>query len=360
MNLNLKKRPPLFWALVALVTILILWVGSVIPRVIELRDAEERFLAGSIPVWTPPEPPPPEVALPDTHNIDWRRLSPHVDEHGIYVVDYDAEGQRGVRGIQRNPYNVAAFGIYSARGYAKSGDRTDLLLALRQFQFLAASARPVVVAGESTAVWCADFPLGYQYNATAPWRSSYFQIRCLDAMLWAAWLTGDPQYTQLAMGSIAPLGHPIEEGGLAVVTENGGLFFQEVVTTPAHHILNGHLTTLISLYYFAAYTGSAEARQIFERGVQGTLDFLPNYDKHGYSLYSLSPNPGLKNHFNIANPTYHQLHVSQLRTLHELTGNAVFKQYAETWHERSSGLFDTAWTGLFIMFKDVMRLKRAL
>ncbi len=357
----MKKRSPAFWALVASASVLAFWVATVIPRVVMLKNQSARLIGKPLSAWTPPlHDSPPATELPDTGDVDWQSLSTWVDDQGIRVVDYDAAGQRGVRGMRRNPYNIAAFGIHSARGYLKTGSETELLLAMRQFQFLEKSGRKVVIGGESTTVWCADFDLGYQYNARAPWRSAYFQIRCLDAILWAAWLTGDERYSHLALASVLPLGRAVEDGGLACVTENDGLFFEEVVTTPLHHILNGHLSTLIGLHYFASYTGSAAAREIFERGVQGTLDFLPQYDKHGYSLYSLSPKPGLRNHFNIANPTYHSLHVTQLRTLYDITGNPVFKEYAEKWEGESGGAFDIAWTVLFIMFKDAMKLKNSL
>ncbi|MFQ5510887.1 MAG: D-glucuronyl C5-epimerase family protein [Candidatus Krumholzibacteriia bacterium] len=361
MKFDPKKRSPGFWLFAGGVTILVLWIATVIPRVVTLKDKNERFLNQRIPAWMPPAGEPPAgVALPDTQTIDWRSLSTSVDASGVRIVDYDAAGQRGVSGVQRNPYNVAAFGVYSARQYLKSGSVTELLLALRQFHYVESSGRSVVVAGESTTVWCADFDLGYQYNARAPWRSAYFQIHSLNALLWATWLTGNDRYTRLALASVVPLGSPVSDGGLAFVTENDGLFFQEVVTTPLHHILNGHLNTLIGLYRFADYTGSAEAREIFERGVRGTIDFLPRYDKYGYSLYSLSPEPGLRNHFNVANPTYHHLHVTQLRTLYDLTGNPIFREYADKWDDESGGIFDIAWTALFIMFKDVMKLKKAL
>ncbi|MEJ2722666.1 MAG: D-glucuronyl C5-epimerase family protein, partial [bacterium] len=103
-------------------------------------------------------------------------------------------------------------------------------------------------------------------------------------------------------------------------------------------------------------TGTDEETDIFERGVQGTVDMLPKFDRYGYSLYSLSPNPGLRNHFNIANPFYHHSHVILLRTLHELSGRRVFRQYADQWEAHCNGFFDTAWTMLYLMFKDVMRV----
>jgi hypothetical protein len=309
-----------------------------------------------VPVWVPPKNPSSEtVAFPTFDGVDWGAISSEVDGEGIHFVNYDAIGQRGVGGKQRNPANIATFGIKQAKRYLETRNTTDLTLAARQFRYLADNATPVKFGDAAGVVWCANFDIGYQYAVEAPWKSAYTQTFAICAMLWAHWMTGDRVYLDFYRKGLVSLTRTLEEGGLAYKTTDGGLFFEEVAASPPHHILNGHLYSLLNLFRIHEITASEEALQTFEFGVQGTVDMLPKFDKYGYSLYSLAPNPGLRNHFNIANPFYHHSHVVLLRTLHELSGRRVFRQYADKWEKYCGGLFDSAWTTVFVLFKDIMR-----
>jgi hypothetical protein len=87
---------------------------------------------------------------------------------------------------------------------------------------------------------------------------------------------------------------------------------------------------------------------------------LPYFDRYNYSLYSQAPNPGLKNHFNIANPYYHRAHVALLRRLGQLTGDRIFVKYSRRWDDRCGSAFDTMWAVALIMFRDAMRFVKSL
>ena len=119
----------------------------------------------------------------------------------------------------------------------------------------------------------------------------------------------------------------------------------------------------VNIKFFASlseYTGLAEARRLFDRGVAALVEMLPDYDRRGYSLYSHAPNPGLRNHFNIANPFYHRAHIRLLRKLHELTGREEFARFADRWLKSCNGAFDTLWAVLLIMFRDYSRIAKSI
>jgi hypothetical protein len=335
------------------------WFFRVIPRAREWIDQCDDATNAPYALWAPrPDMEPLDIPLPRLDGVDWAALSKEVDREGIHVVDYDAIGQRGVSGKRRNPANIAVFAIKAAKRYLETRDDRDLLLAARQFRYFADAARVVAIEGRPVVLWCADFDMGHHFNVKAPWRSAYFQIFSMNALLWAYALTRDPRYRELALRGLPALGHTVEEGGLCHRTRNGGLFFEEVVSSPLHHILNGHLHTLVNLNDFRAFTGSDDATPIFEAGVRATIDMLPYYDRYSYSLYSLAPNPGLRNHFNIANPYYHRAHVAILRKLYQLTGEGMFSQYAERWEDHCGSAFDTVWASSLIMFRDTMRFAK--
>lgn len=346
------------WIFTVVLAVLVIWIITLVSRVVVMSGRYRRIARSPIANWGPPESDIEPVAFPPIDSA--AELSEEVDADGVYVVDYDALGQRGVAGRQRNPANIAVFAIKCARKYIENGDATSLALAARQFSWLEQNARPVTAEPNGPVVWCAEFDLAYQFNARAPWRSAYGQSFCVLALVWASRLFGERRYRDLAHRGVLPFGITTASGGLCFETEGGGMFFEEIVCDPLHHILNGHMTALINLFRFARCTDSGEARRLFERGVRGTIDMLPAYDRMRYSLYSLSPNPGFRNHFNIAGSNYHHKHVAQLRTLHSFTGNDIFREYADKWERRSRGPFDYAWTAARIAFKDVMRLAKSI
>ncbi len=347
--------------LVCVVVVAVVWVILVLPRAREWIDRCNDDMNSPLRAWAPPANASSlGVEQPPLEGVDWKALSNEVDAEGVHVIDYDVLSQRGVAGKRRNPANIAVFAVKHANAYWETRDKSDLLLATRQFQYFVDNAAPVTIDGRLGVVWCADFDLGYQYGVKAPWRSAYFQIFSMNALLWGYAVTGKAVFRDLAEKGLVPLGHSVEEGGLCHRTPNGGLFFEEVVSSPLHHILNGHLHVLTNLYDFRSFTGIEDADAIIAQGVRGTVDMLPHYDRYGYSLYSLAPNPGFKNHFNIANPYYHRMHVALLRKLHSLTQDIMFERYAERWEAKCGGVFDTAWAMLLIGFRDVMRISKSV
>ncbi|UCH85720.1 MAG: hypothetical protein JSW50_08565, partial [Candidatus Latescibacterota bacterium] len=303
------------WIVGILFAAFIVWILTVIPRARQRKETYLSFMRRPLAVWTPPkEPPAKTVTFPDLQDVSWQALSSDVDSEGIKFVDYDAMGQRGVSGQKRYPSDIAEFAVKRARRFAETGNQKDLLLAARQLTYLADTAKPVEFSDATGVAWCAEFDLGYQYGVEAPWKSAYLQSFSMCAMLWGHWLTGDHRYLDLYRKGVITLGRTMDNGGLAYKTSEGGLFFEEVVSSPPHHILNGHLHTLLNLFHSHEITDDELTKQIFELGVQGTVDLIPRFDRYGYSLYSLAPKPGLWNHFNIANPFYHHAHVGLLRT----------------------------------------------
>jgi hypothetical protein len=346
--------------LIIIVAALLFWAARSLPRAREWIEQCDSA-TGALPAWAPPAGAQPiGVVPPVSAGIDWRSLSREVDAEGVHVVDYDAIGQRGVSGKRRNPANIAVFGIKCAKRYAEKRETNDLVLAMRQFEYFVETAMAANVGGRPAVVWCADFDLGHHYNVRPPWRSAYFQVFAMNALLWAYAITDDERYRDLARRGLLALSHAIEEGGLCHRTRNGGLFFEEVVSDPPHHILNGHLHVLVNLHDIRAFTGFEEIAPIIEEGLRGTHDLLPYFDRYNYSLYSLAPNPGVKSHFNIANPYYHRAHAALLRRLAQLTGDRIFAKYADRWEDRCGSAFDTTWAVALVMFREAMRFVKSL
>jgi hypothetical protein len=177
---------------------------------------------------------------------------------------------------------------------------------------------------------------------------------CLLVMLNAYQILHDTKYLEIFKKGLRAFKYDVKEGGLSYRTPSGGLFFQEVASIPYHHILNGHMLALILINKFSRASDSKEIKDIFNLGLQGLLEMLPSFDKYDYSLYSLSPNPRLINHYNIASPTYHHVHIAQLRVLANITNDKVLRAYAEKWSSETNGYFEPLWFSVYSMFKDAI------
>ncbi len=346
----------------SVVILLLLWFLFALPRILEykeyysiLRETKYKNLIIF------PDTIPKIGTMPDFSDVEWQKLSHEVDSEGVKLKNYDDAGIRGISGLQKYPSTIAGFAENHLSEYLKSGNKKDLLLALRQIDYLTNEFKTKIINGEEVGLWYVNFDLGYQYNVKAPWRSGFSQAYCLESMLYAYQITGDLKYLNIFEKGISAYRYSTTEGGLSYKTKNGGLFFEEVVTSPPlHHILNGHMDALIKIYKCAVFTNSSNAKKVFDLGVIGLKDMLPDFDRHGYSLYSLSPNPSLKNHFNIASPKYHNLHIAQLRSLADITGEKMFLEYSAKWQNETGGVKEFVWIAAYVMFKDLLRTLKSV
>ncbi len=347
---------------ITIIFFLLIWFIFSIHRIIDLRAYYQSLQNEQINNFIIiPDSLKKNHTMPDFTRIDWQKFSTELDFEGIKVTNYDETGNRGISGIQRYPSSIAGYAEKNLQDYIKWGNEDNLLIALRQIDYLANEFKTVRINKEEVGLWYVNFDLGYQYNVKAPWRSGFNQVYCLEAMLYGFQITNDSNYIRLFGKGIKAYKYSTSEGGLSYSTKNGGLFFQEVVTSfPLHHILNGHMIALIKIHNCILFSGSSEAREIFNLGVIGLKDMLNLFDRYGYSLYSLSPNPSFVNHFNIASPAYHNLHIAQLRTLAQITGEKIFTEYADKWQSESGGIKEFFWITIYVMFKDIMRTVKSV
>jgi hypothetical protein len=81
------------------------------------------------------------------------------------------------------------------------------------------------------------------------------------------------------------------------------------------------------VYDYFLHTEEEDAERLYQEAVRTLHDNLHHFDVGFWSLYEQS-GTRLKM---LASPFYHSLHIVQLKVMHSLTGDPVFKQYAERW-----------------------------
>jgi heparosan-N-sulfate-glucuronate 5-epimerase len=241
------------------------------------------------------------------------------DERGIPLLNY-----RGAIGLQYNPIAVAQYGLGNYNLFRQTGD------PMRKRRLLNAADWLVCNQERNTAgflVWHHHFDWEYRTTLKAPWYSGLAQGQGISLLVRAHQATGDRRYLTAAAESFETFLSTLENGGVTYVDASGNTWFEEYITSPPTHILNGFIWASWGVFDFYLATSSTAAKELFSKAMDSLASNLEQYDVGFWSLYEQS-NMRLKM---FASPFYHSLHVAQLNVLHRLTGNDVFRRFADRW-----------------------------
>ena len=252
------------------------------------------------------------------------------DDAGIPMLDY-----RGKVGPQYNPIAIAQWGLANFNRYVSARDATA------EKKFLSASdwLRDNLERNSANIpVWQHHFDWDYRDTLRAPWYSGLAQGQGISLLLRAAAASGKNDYLDAARSAFESLSRTSAEGGVLFVDEFQDVWIEEYIVTPPTHILNGFIWALWGVYDYSLTFPTSQARDLFNRCVETLTKNLARYDNGFWSLYEQS---GTRLPM-VASRFYHQLHIVQLRVMHQLTNLAVFAQTADRWEEYSRNRLNRA------------------
>ena len=252
------------------------------------------------------------------------------DDAGIPMLDY-----RGKIGPQYNPIAIAQWGLANFNRYVSARDATA------EKKFLSASdwLRDNLERNSANIpVWQHHFDWDYRDTLRAPWYSGLAQGQGISLLLRAAAASGKNDYLDAARSAFESLSRTSAEGGVLFVDEFQDVWIEEYIVTPPTHILNGFIWALWGVYDYSLTFPTSQARDLFNRCVETLTKNLARYDNGFWSLYEQS---GTRLPM-VASRFYHQLHIVQLRVMHQLTNLAVFSQTADRWEEYSRNRLNRA------------------
>jgi len=252
------------------------------------------------------------------------------DDAGIPLLDY-----RGKIGPQYNPIAIAQWGLANFNRYVSARDATA------EKKFLSASdwLRDNLERNSANIpVWQHHFDWDYRDTLRAPWYSGLAQGQGISLLLRAAAASGKNDYLDAARSAFESLSRTTAEGGVLFVDEFQDVWIEEYIVTPPTHILNGFIWAVWGVYDYSLTFPTSQARDLFNRCVETLTKNLARYDNGFWSLYEQS---GTRLPM-VASRFYHQLHIVQLRVMHQLTNLAVFAQTADRWEEYSRNRLNRA------------------
>jgi heparosan-N-sulfate-glucuronate 5-epimerase len=257
-----------------------------------------------------------EYYMPFLEKADY--AGPH-DADGIPLLNY-----QGKIGLQYNPIAIAQWGLGNFNLFLRSKGGEHKRKALAAADWLVNKLEPNPFG---VPVWNHWFDWEYRTPLKAPWYSGLAQGQGISLLVRVGQETGRPRYLEVATRAFLSFSKSTQEGGVAFTDERGEVWFEEYIVSPPTHILNGFIWAAWGVYDFFLATKDKAAQQLFKQAVETLRQNLDHYDLGFWSLYEQS-GTRLKM---VASPFYHQLHVAQLRVMHQLSGDDVFCRCADRW-----------------------------
>lgn len=216
------------------------------------------------------------------------------------VVD---SGERIYFSIEIFQYGLGAYDLYLQRG-------SDTYL-----QKTFACADWAIANQENNGGWktFAHENKEYPYSAMAQGEAVSLLLRAYKACQ-------NEAYLKSAQKAVEFMLTPVENGG---VTKYDGekVFLMEYLYLPL--VLNGWVFSIWGLFDYCKIIDDAKAKNILDRTLTTLKQKLPDFDTGYWSKYEESKM--------IASPFYHKLHIAQLKVMYDLTGDAIYKKFAERW-----------------------------
>ncbi|MBI4159834.1 hypothetical protein HY504_01575 [Candidatus Wolfebacteria bacterium] len=243
------------------------------------------------------------------------------DERGVILLDYF-----GDIGRQYNPLAIGQYGLGHYNKYLVSGSKYHLEIAKAQADWLVENLKK---NDFGFYVWRHKFRWRYKKYLEPGWLSAHSQGTGISLLgrMWKA--TGDERYKDAARRAFESLTVTIDKGGVRYIDGEGNVWLEEYIVNPPTHILNGLIWGLWGVYDWWLVSRDERAHQLFISCAKTIKNNLSRYDIGFWSRYDLSVQslPMIASHF------YHQLHIVQLRVMHTLTGDDVFRSYANKWED---------------------------
>ncbi len=173
-----------------------------------------------------------------------------------------------------------------------------------------------------------------KFGLNQPFYSAMVQGMAVSTLVRAALVSGQNSFIDHAVIALGLFQVDVKGGGVSREID-GYIFYEEYPSVKKHHVLNGFIYAMWGLLDLIRYHDHALAGQLWEEGLETLVQWLPQYDTGYWSLYHIGE--GIKNPATIP---YHKLHIEQLQAMYDITGQKIFKDYAEKWTSYLKGRFN--------------------
>jgi heparosan-N-sulfate-glucuronate 5-epimerase len=253
------------------------------------------------------------------------------DQNGIIIVDYSKTTIQGMQSIEYNPGTIAQFALCFYNQYKSTGEEIYRDRFLTQLEWL--MTHYVEDPDHHAVFWKHAFKIPQHDVNYTGWASGLTQGVAISALLRGYQMTGNEAYLTAAGKAVNSMIVPLDQGGVAYLAGDD-LFFEEVPS--GDHILNGNVFGLLGVYEYWLVTKSDSAKEMVDKNIATLKKWLPQFDLGFCSRYSLDQET-FRNHWTIASPSYHDLHIDMLQILYDISGDNYFLEMKTRWQSYQNG-----------------------
>ncbi len=214
------------------------------------------------------------------------------------------------------PVFVCFYGLGHLEIYRKQKTEESLARFLKIANWL-------VQNQDRDGVWLSPLP-NRKFGLLKPFPSAMNQGLGISCLCRAGIVTGEKRYLDAAAAALPVFAKEIRDDGVCTRTGDS-IFYEEYPTEVCSHVLNGFLYAMWGLQDLAR-SGNAQASQMYDRGFETFVAWLPKYDMGYWSRYHLPNGPD-----NPATLHYHRLHIEQLTVMYQLSGHELVREYRDRW-----------------------------
>ena len=252
---------------------------------------------------------------------------PVPDDNGVIMYKYPT--------IEHNVYNpliLASWGLEYYKKYENTGDTKSKEYFINTANWLVNNAKDK--EGGKYSIWEFDFTWPWYNELTPPYYSGYAQAVGIVVLARAYDLTNNTMYIDEANKAFQALLFDYDDGGVTTIEDDKGdlMFIHELGKPgfPKTYILNGQTGALLHIWQFYELTNNPASKSLFDKGINYLKHNLWKYDTGSWSRYDLKP---IGQRENLASMEYHKIHIDHLKTLYNITGESILKEYADKFNK---------------------------
>lgn len=244
----------------------------------------------------------------DNSNVFYQYL----DDNGIPYRIYETVG------LQYNPTRIAAFGLAHYNKFIEESDLAsrDIFLKMANWFLDIEDAR-----------YTYSFDWG---ELKSPWISCMSQGEAASILIRAYKLTNEDKYLHHALKSIEPFFIDIEHGGVQSLIDNKYIFLEEYPSNNSQHVLNGFLYALIGLVEILFVYKNSELSEFRDKLLDSLYENIDKWGPGKWSFYQIDSDKKIKNY---CTPSYHNLHITQLKFINYHFPNEEITKVIYRWTE---------------------------
>lgn len=222
-----------------------------------------------------------------------------------------------VMGTTDQPVAIAQSGLFAYDRYLHTGDKRFLVQAI-------AAADSLVALQKPDGSW----RYSYAFNDLQPgWSSAMAQGEAISLLLRIHQSTGSDAYEACALQSFEYMVTPVADGGTLDHFPDGAPILEEFPgSSAAPYTLNGTVFALWGIRDLALATGDSSVASQFRTLAAALASHLSDYDTGAWTRYALPQSEPM-----LASSFYHNLHITQMRVMSELTSDDRWTEAAERW-----------------------------